>query len=228
MPIYICAFILGSFHTISWLVSGLSCTIGAIIFAVYNHYRDLETSNCFLILGEKVTFDIVYAVSYLVVAFHFYSNEYRLRYSLFMHRRESVRQKTYKEFLKNVPIGVLILDLSDHLMFYNNMVSNIVLEKNPEDNSELQVQERIITNEVIQEFIEHFIPKKSEPSETRINLHDSIEVDSSGEPNKYIYTNNGEEYTYSIKSLKTRFQSQKCKALIFQDQSGFERLRKLD
>jgi len=45
---------------------------------------------------------------------------------------------------------------------------------------------------------------------------------------KYIFTKDGNESTYTVKSLKVNFRSMDCRVLILIDQSSFERLIKMD
>ncbi len=45
---------------------------------------------------------------------------------------------------------------------------------------------------------------------------------------KYVYKVEDGEFVYTIKQLKLHFQSRKCKAIILQDQSAYEKLGKLD
>ena len=45
---------------------------------------------------------------------------------------------------------------------------------------------------------------------------------------KYTFNNTGENSIYTVRIVSTKFQTKKCKALILQDQTDFERLRLLD
>ena len=148
-----------------------------------------------------------------------------------MREKQFEIQKSYKRFLRNLPNGIVIFDKNNNIMFCNQIITNIVLNKELNNNSVDELLHQPITSEMLMNSLDHFLSKTGEYIDTTKNLRTVLEnwkEEIPEENSKYVYNVNGEEFTYTIKILKTIFMDKKCKVLILQDQTDFERLRIMD
>ena len=219
-----CAFIFGSTYVYSWIVPAVASLIGAIFFLVLNHMHAM-------VIHEIVFFDIFYVLAYAFLAAYFYATEYTNRYSFYLLHQQFVFQRSYMKLLKNIPIGIILFDKSDAPVFYNRFIGGILAKKTGQSSPSLlsihSSEQRAISKVQVMNTISDFHKKG-----TGVTLKDTVEQWKHGAledvNNLYVYKNGQEEFTYTVKGWKSVFRTEKCRVLLVEDQTAFEKLAKLD
>jgi len=188
---------------------------------------------------DTVYLDFLHLVSFAVLGLQFYGMEYRIRYEFYTKKKQVEFQKSYRKFLVNLPNGIVILDNSNNLIFYNQAVANIVRKPNADfvhregfyDPLNRRRSKLNVTKGQLMQTLEEFINRDEEAPDNMRTLKCILENSKEEDEYKKIkfkYNMNGETFIYEIILIKMPFQSKKCTTIIIQDQSDFEKLRELD
>eukprot|EP01022_Parablepharisma_sp_SALTPOND_P028330 TRINITY_DN70804_c1_g1_i1.p1 TRINITY_DN70804_c1_g1~~TRINITY_DN70804_c1_g1_i1.p1 ORF type:complete len:673 (-),score=67.41 TRINITY_DN70804_c1_g1_i1:111-2129(-) len=217
-----CAFVFGATYAYSWMVPALACFLGAVFHLVINHLYKIP-------IYEMAYFDIMYAVAYGVLATYFYASEYQNRYDFYLVYQHEIFQRSYKKLLKNLPIGLVLLDKENYPVLYNRAIARIVskkLERSSGSSQNNALEELPNVKTQIMSVMKDFVQKNS-----NITLKEVVEGWRGGQlqENKvYLHKTEEGEFTYTVKGLKAMFGTEKHRALVLQDQTAFENLAKLD
>lgn len=159
-----------------------------------------------------------------------YYVEYKNRFDFILAIQEATVQSGFRRLLKNFPNGVVILSNDNTPLFYNRSVGSIISKKTGknstrspdfEDSNLLNTYKEGLFS-AMQDIIEQGGKK---------NLKEVIENWTTGdleEKGKYTYKQGENEFTYTIKGLRSYFQSRECRAIIIQDETASDKLGKLN
>eukprot|EP01022_Parablepharisma_sp_SALTPOND_P007971 TRINITY_DN135000_c0_g1_i1.p1 TRINITY_DN135000_c0_g1~~TRINITY_DN135000_c0_g1_i1.p1 ORF type:complete len:668 (-),score=90.14 TRINITY_DN135000_c0_g1_i1:95-2098(-) len=232
------AFVVGAAYAYTWVTPATACLLGIAMAIIFNALEDVSyctfSSSVLIILyiDEVIFFDILYTSAYSLLAAYFYGAEYRTRYGFYQTHEQEESHRSYRDLLNKLPVGLILFHQNDGPIFYNDVVKGIIQERESSSSGNTNNPRKVfcLYMNIVQklsEVLEHF--KEKEGPKT---LKDVVNEWSEGEikenNEKFTYKNSQEESTYTIKGLKTIFRSKKCKALVMQDQTAYERLAKLE
>eukprot|EP01022_Parablepharisma_sp_SALTPOND_P019190 TRINITY_DN3244_c0_g1_i1.p1 TRINITY_DN3244_c0_g1~~TRINITY_DN3244_c0_g1_i1.p1 ORF type:complete len:739 (-),score=48.90 TRINITY_DN3244_c0_g1_i1:433-2649(-) len=192
-------------------------------------YSFVQFTSC---IDEVVFADAVYFVAYGLLVTFFYATEFKIRYDFFLAYKQEEFQKGYRRLLTDMPVGLILFDeRNKEPVFCNKVITTLVTARycNAGDNQAEHTggpDSARVTKENIINAVGGFV--QSNGDETLKEILDNWDSDSLDDNHKYVYRVGESESTYTIKGLKTVFQSVQCKALILQDQTAFEELARLE
>lgn len=165
----------------------------------------------------------MHILAYTVLAIHAYTLEYRARLSFYLNKKQVEFQSSFKDFLADFPNGVIVLDTVGNLVFHNQLIADIILKLNT-GSAAVPSKRTIITKEKLMEGLKDFVLKNGNVTlkEVAANWREGLKYSD----NKFIYTFGGEKFSFLLKLTETIFQSTKCRVIILQDVTKYEKLEK--
>ena len=224
LPMFISVLVIGNFYTCIWIVPSVACVIGLFIKIVLNHMQTCP-------IHEKLFMDLLYGGSYMIMAFHFYFISYQNRYNFFLSQKREEFQKSYYDLLKNLPVGLILLDLDNNPIFHNSVIKEIIFKK---DNELLSDNCLLFGNNKDKKDIKKKVIKllemlKDTETETSLkNVIERIDMNDLDDSRQYTYNEEGNKRLYTVKGMKGIISTLYCKILILQDQTSMDKLSKLN
>jgi len=213
IPSYLSALIIGTVYVRCWLTASCGCFISLIVKLYYTWIQEAS-------IYEISLFSLLYAVCYSLIASYFYINEYGIRCRFYLlHKREEV-QNNYYELLKNLPVGLILLDLNNAPFFYNNAIEDIVAKE--DSKVTMESDENHAAEKVNKLFSSLKEKDKQIDLKTNLEKWNSIDIIN---PKVYTYL---EDNVYLVKGLGGTFRQQNCKILILEDQTSLYNLNKIE
>lgn len=213
IPSYISAFALGSIYIRCWMAGASACFLG---FAIKLYFIWIQKGFNY----ESIIFSIIYAASYLLLAIYFYLNEYGVKYRFYLLHKQEELQNNYHELIKNMPVGLVLLDLNNKPFFYNHAIEEIASR---EDNR--------LATEAVEEPVAKRIGRilaQFRDKGTQADLRTAVEhwnASGMSRPRPYTYL---EDSMYVVRGLEGTFRQAKCRVLILEDQTSLYNLNKVE
>jgi len=164
----------------------------------------------------------MHLLAFGVLAIHSYVLEYRTRFDFYLCYKQVELLGAYKDFLIDLPNGIIILDMENQVIFHNQVITNLILKR---DLLTSRLPERqTIDKDKLMTTLNEFIFKEGEMTLKKVlsNWKEGLKYNDY----KCTYTYNENKYTFLVKMMETVFQKKRCRVIILRDLTRLEKLKK--